>query len=73
MKLMMEQRGYGAMLNLLKSRQTYKPSYDLGKLLEELALGPDGLPSDAVRADWNDAVKSAFSSGDEPLTGLHLS
>ncbi len=72
MSSMLEVRGYRAMLNMLRSRQTYPPSKDLQRLLEELALGPNGLPSDAVREDWNDAVKTAFSDGQEPITGLHL-
>lgn len=61
MKPMFEPRGYRGMLNFLRSRQAYKPSETLGELLEELALGPDGVPPDSVREHLNDAVKTAYA------------
>lgn len=70
--MMYEVRGYRGMLNFLKGRQAERPSEALAALLGELALGPDGLPADAVREEWNEAVKAAFSNEYEPITRLNL-
>lgn len=72
MKAIIEPWGYKAMLILLQARSEAQPTGDVAKLLGEFALAADGKPSDAMRDEWNAAVKEAMASVPDQMTQLHL-
>ena len=72
MKAMMEVWGYKAMIALLKDRCDRQPSLSVRELLEELALDRLNSGSEAVREEWNAAVRAAMESAPDQMTQLHL-
>lgn len=64
MKNISEQQAYSAMFYFLKQWYKRTNSDELGGMLGDLSLLPDGSPADpAVRQDWIEAVEYAIKGG----------
>lgn len=72
MQGLLEPRGYRAMIVFLRSRYTGEHPGTIKTILEDLESISNGSPTASVQEDWNAAVQSAYSSGSEPFTQLHL-
>jgi hypothetical protein len=64
MKTLTDQQAYAAMYYFLKQIWERTKSDDLGGILGDLSVLPDGTPADpAVPKDWNRAIEYALNSG----------
>lgn len=70
METLTSEQAYAAMFYFLDQFYTRTKSNDVGGLLGAMSLLDDGLPADAIVADWQEAVQLATKGGDAPSLTL---